>query len=604
MKPLNWILHSILLILLVLLFIPEIGLPLFWTKPRVAVMLDTSPSMNIENKTAQLNTILKDITVLQKQADFDFYPFADSLYPKKETWNTAMGYQGRATDISCIFKEFEHDKYDAILLISDGRHNGPDILQNITSLAPLWSIAVGKGDLPDIGITEACVDDSLNLELRISSHIPTPIASTVKIYAGEKQIAARNISLPTHGLSQFRIPLSGINRSREIKVLLEELENEDFLENNRYSVKISRHGKNPRVLFIGNLLNLETKQILNTLKMIPDITLITYIEVANNRFIKAGNNASADIIVVGPIAKQASPKLLNIINNANGKTPILFLCNGTNLPLEIAKIYPLVPDIMDKNSNSKALLSKSDLGKMLSGNWQPSTIAMDIKSGKGYKTKKKVTALMKTGERVYFAYDRINGNLALQLPQLAKEAKRNEAIFRETITRSIQYLINPHSFPFSILAAKTRGNLLSIQLKSQLSFDSNELEAFLSPDFHKLSIIPTSINTFKLTGNAKPGSYKLHIKWNKRHAVMPQTITIPQQKTEQPSRGSNPKLLTYLADHNHGRIISSKELDSFVNSLPRNKHVKFKPLKTPWLVIIICLILLGEIWYRRQHGLP
>ena len=152
MKPLDWILRGLILAGLATLFIPSIPLPRPGTRPRLILLVDASSSMSSEEKQNQYHELVAELEGLQGSVVLDAYRFADSLAPLKNP--AGVKFNGRRSDIHAALGSLDTKGADAILLVSDGRHNGPDELEGKLLPIPLHALAIGAKNLPDIGIEE------------------------------------------------------------------------------------------------------------------------------------------------------------------------------------------------------------------------------------------------------------------------------------------------------------------------------------------------------------------------------------------------------------------------------------------------------------------
>jgi len=198
-KPFNWIVRGLVVLGLALLFIPGINLPLPDSKPKVIILIDASSSMNDKTKEKKLRDLSKIIEPLKTRFSFQVYEFADSL--SNHTSLSNVKFVGTKTDIGKTLEKLDTKDAEAVLLVSDGRHNGyvdPTIKK--TSI-PLWTFAVGQTNLPDIGIEEVSVDDDSadhiykNLRVRMRSNLKEPIDSKLEICSPDKFLQKVDVTL-------------------------------------------------------------------------------------------------------------------------------------------------------------------------------------------------------------------------------------------------------------------------------------------------------------------------------------------------------------------------------------------------------------------------
>lgn len=594
MRYFIWILRGLILLCLVILFIPAIRLRLFWIKPRLAVLIDASASMASPTKQSQWNYILKPLQEIESEAELETYSFSDSL---RSVSFKNLTFNGSRTDISGAVKEACARNPDAILLVSDGRHNGPLIPDRLSSDIPLWSIAVGEAGYVDLSIEKVKFSDSGKLNVRVRSRGLPGGFRTVRLYADSRFRSMHRVQLAGEGLTEVSIPFTESGPPDIWRVEIDSVPDEDRTDNNSYSVRTAEKRRNVEILFLAGEIGAETEAILENLRRLPDLTLRTRIALTPQQVLdnSAGN---PDVVVVVGLGTGPSPTLVTQVRNAVRRDlPVLLVSAGENLPEDLKNISPLrkqagpAPGAGDIRTNT--------LGTLLLSEWTPEP----VKPYQNYwSVSNDAEVLCGDGDFAFIA--RRGKIIGVEFPELVELINRDRNGFRAFLQHTLSYLADPEGFPFSFSIQKATEAAVELTVSSRVDVNEGNIHAWLEPDSAPLNIVPQSHQSFLATGVSPHGEKTFKIAWGGMVFTPRGKISIMPVPPEQPSRGANPELLEWLSSCNSGRMIEVEELDVLFDSLPRGKEIHYQPLGSPWLVIFLTFIFLGEIWYRRKTGLP
>jgi hypothetical protein len=598
-KPLDWILRGLVLAGLAFLFIPSITLPRPGTHPRLVLLLDASLSMASKEKQQQYQEFTEELKQSGTKVTLDPYRFADSITPCNNPARVEFG--GRRTDIHAALGSLDYQGADAVLLVSDGRHNGPEELEGKMLPVPLYVIAMGEKGLPDIGIEDVGMLDSTQVRIRLRSNLNTETASELSFYTADKKIAEHKVRLAANGLTELTIPAPPTVSGTTWRLELDSLASEDRLDNNFLVFHPYRKSPQIKVLFVAGTISQETELILASLRALPGIKLSTHIEITPEqtatRIIE-----SPDVLVVGPLRTDLSLKTQGLIRDAvKDGTPLLLVSSAERAPSGLKDLFALEPT--RRRIDISPPWQYSPFAQLLIGGWHPEVV--ENHSGVIYVERSDAETLVgKDGASFIAAFKKPVRIVEVELPDLVSAISLDKEGFVSFIRNALAYLVEGEGFPFRFRVDESTDACLRLELYSEVEVAGGELEAWLAPDSHVLNIVPMSANSFRVTGAPAMGEYRVNISWNNQRFVPQGKIKISEAPPEQPSRGANHELLSHLAQQNSGELITPAELQDVIESLPKRKTFTFKPLKTPFLVILVGLALLVEIWYRRRSGLP
>lgn len=600
MRLVDWILRFLILAGMGILFVPSIKLPKPGKRPHLIVLIDGSRSMSDPYKQLQLNEIGNDINAVQSLATKDVFQFSDSVAPVGNL--SKVRFEGHRTDIGAALDLLKPGDADMILLISDGRHNGPDQPVTKQRPVPIYGIVIGENDLPDIGIDEVSYLDSSRVRVRLRSNIEESILTRLDMYRGTDRIATRKIKLSSDGLTEFTLPVPA-DPEGSLRFELDSLPGEDRLDNNSFVFYPTRRVNNYRAQFVAGMITQETELILHELGSIPGIELSTYIEIAPGKIAQNGS-PKPDVLIVGPLGGKTSKEVIQHITDTHSENvPIMFISALYQAPNELSPIMPMIKT--RSNLNPSPPWQRTPFAEILLSDWQPEAGINNDTLRELYAAKPETDVLLGKNKASFIVKSETPVRiLGIEIPSITQAVDADEEGFSKFIKAALTFLIEGPGFPFSFEVAEASSASLRIDLFSQIETSGTDIQAWLMPDSHSLNTTPLSSQSLRLTGTPTAGSYKLHLQWNGQEFLPKGGIEVTNALPEESSRGVNYQLMSYLVERNSGHLINSDELRDIVESLPRKKTIDFKPIKTPYLVILVGILFLVEIWHRRKKGLP
>ena len=282
----------------------------FVQEPVVAILLDTSKSMNLKGTQAsrkeELGNLLKSdlLEKLTSKSELEIYGFADTIFPLnlKGDYPDSLG---KATSIGEATKSVEEKLKDknlrGILILSDGANNlGEDpIFVARSKNIPVYTCGIGEYAPPkDIAIERIVyndigyVDNKIPIQVDISHHgfdkLKTPVSiKKISRGGGKETLTQKNLTLSTSGGTQtleFEITPQeeGIH---QYELTVPQQEEELVRENNRriFSIKVLK--SKIKVLVVTGSLNWEYTFLKRALEKDKNIELKSLVYGENREII-------------------------------------------------------------------------------------------------------------------------------------------------------------------------------------------------------------------------------------------------------------------------------------------------------------------------------
>lgn len=240
----------------------------------VVVVMDDSGSMHLKDDGTEATRIAigeaaltksKIVENLRKTMRVRVVRAARSVQAEGE--KVADGW-GDSTDLAAaldtVLEQVSPDELAGVILVSDGRHNRPDRVEDVTRRfgildAPIGLVAVGSEEPPkDAAILSVRAPEAIHLgdRMRVSAELKFDgyKGQTAKVYLrqGDKILERREIAIPQdHHREEIhfaQIPeKGGVN---DYRVEIDELDGERFKENNRWDFETSITDAKTNVLIV------------------------------------------------------------------------------------------------------------------------------------------------------------------------------------------------------------------------------------------------------------------------------------------------------------------------------------------------------------------
>ncbi len=234
-------------------------------------MVDDSPSMN--EKVSQVRDFLSSFKSVTKHKT-QSYAFADSLLGLIKTDSIII--QGNRTDIAKSIKMVEVKKPGALVILSDGQNNAFTDPIQVSSQTPfpIYTIGFGRISEQDIGIRrlnaprQIYLGETANVVLRITSQGFGSQRAKVSLYQGNSVLKNQEILLTDNLTEQelvFRLAPNEIGKML-YKVVINKHQNEDNLSNNEKEFGMTVLKSKLKIIVLSNSPSYNTRFLINTLK--------------------------------------------------------------------------------------------------------------------------------------------------------------------------------------------------------------------------------------------------------------------------------------------------------------------------------------------------
>lgn len=378
---------TILVIVLFLLLYPVLQ-TIFEKKelPKIAVLLDNSESMQIQDKYGMRGDSLNYLlNILLSSGDTDslkyqIFKFGKSL---QTLHSDSLMFNEENTNLSSALIDVQDSLADqnlqAIILVSDGQYTlGSNPLNNLNKISiPVFTAAVGDSSPhKDLKISEIRVNrvayqgEEISIKVSLMQEGYERGKIMVRLNEGPKQVEARTIELPPSGFEKELEFSYKPQQTGDLKytISLDQFEDEISTLNNRSSFLLKVLKSKQKVLLISGHPSFDQQMIDFVLERLPDVNLTKLTEKSNGFFYE--NNSSAikidsfDVfILLGyPTSKSRNKileKLLKVSLQKN--VPLFFILSDK---VSISRLS-LLKEILPISINS-VLISQKNVNVRLS----------------------------------------------------------------------------------------------------------------------------------------------------------------------------------------------------------------------------------------------
>ncbi|MEY3897919.1 MAG: hypothetical protein RLZZ214_3440 [Verrucomicrobiota bacterium] len=256
-------------------------------KREVVVVLDDSGSMQLKDDGSEMTRIAMAEAALAKSRIVEklgeklrvrVVKAARSVRAEGEA--VAEGW-GDATDLASalgtVLEQVPPDELAGVLMVSDGRHNRPDRVEDVARRfgildAPVGMVAVGSAEPPrDASILSVRAPEAIHLGDRMRVAVDLKLdgykgqKAKVRLRRGEKVLEEREISIPQdHHREEVRfaqVPEEGGVGDYQVEIT--ELEGERFKENNSWEFETSITDARTNVLIVESYPRWEFRYLRN-----------------------------------------------------------------------------------------------------------------------------------------------------------------------------------------------------------------------------------------------------------------------------------------------------------------------------------------------------
>lgn len=338
-----------LALLIVTLFEPLLRLRQSETvKPRIAVAVDVSRSMNINDRSIQRGTVARSayqqlIDALGDEADV--FLFDGRLRPFQLRLADSITFAGYRSDLGGAIRNIanmaDEQRYGAVVLVSDGNHNDGDQPLYAAEKSGMGVYAVGIGDT--IAPSDVKVASILGRGLAILQQ-PVPIAVDIEqvgniegsaelVLKDNDQIVARQQVMLSQSVKTRRASLSWTPATEGIHKVVAELvwSGKEFTKrNNAVQIFVKVQKNKRRILLVAGSPSPDVTFIKSAIEVDPTVEVVTRIQRDGNAFYEGSIDAAAlkdvqALILVGYPTSLSAAGALDILAEKAKRTSLLFV---------------------------------------------------------------------------------------------------------------------------------------------------------------------------------------------------------------------------------------------------------------------------------------
>lgn len=284
----------IFLLFIFLLFQPQYNLrEKLVTKPILAVLLDSSESMNLNDPYPRWERVKKfflrePFKELKKNYQLQFYTFSDKLYPWEDKFPSP---KGKVTNITQALKEISKtENLIGIILITDGQHNqGEDPFP--TPDLPIYCLGVGNPQPKDLAIEEIRHSDfafkniPLDIEVNLSGYGFE--GKNIPVSLWEKNVSnqiihTKNVKIDSQGKGKVELTFTPQELGEKVYLVsVPTYKDEVTPANNSKEFLLNVVREKIRILYLCGQANYEYSYLRNVLKNDPSIELVSFVILRN-----------------------------------------------------------------------------------------------------------------------------------------------------------------------------------------------------------------------------------------------------------------------------------------------------------------------------------
>ncbi|OGS21836.1 MAG: hypothetical protein A3J83_01920 [Elusimicrobia bacterium RIFOXYA2_FULL_40_6] len=262
------------------------------TKPKVAVLVDTSRSMGFSGRIGAVKKFFnKNLPLIQKYFVTDFYQFSKNASSVKDNEIKGLEANGNATDITQTLDAVCNNKnYDAVVLLSDGINNSDKNIKNVYGLikVPIIGLYPNEPDAPrDLALidikTAGFVFKNVPTQITVGFYSNGFLGREVKIYLKkDKEILASKRKTIDSSYQEASFDFTSTKIGLETySIEIEPLPEETVLSNNHKEFNIETIREKIRVLYICGQPSSEYYYLRHFIKSNPSLELVSFVILRN-----------------------------------------------------------------------------------------------------------------------------------------------------------------------------------------------------------------------------------------------------------------------------------------------------------------------------------
>ncbi len=294
--PHLWVFRFISFFLLIVLILSPVFLLERTRKGRLAILIDNSLSMSIQDPEfprgrffTAVRFLDEILPSLRKKFEIRIFSISPALKEIESGDIRNLQATGEDTDINGALSDLRKSNVDAVFLISDGNTTSP--LKNYPSL-PVYTLGIGgKRGYPDVRIDEikgkriVTPGENVTLEIKVNNSLGEKVPATLVVKEKDKSIAKKNIEL---GIGENNLLLNHTflkegNHLLKFEVL--PVEGDILKENNRRNFHVVVMREKAKVFLMAGKISWEVKYLKKLLENNPSYEFQYYIRVGEKVFL-------------------------------------------------------------------------------------------------------------------------------------------------------------------------------------------------------------------------------------------------------------------------------------------------------------------------------
>jgi len=325
-------------------------------KPVLAVLIDQSKSMTIQDRTVDRKTSLLDalsapaLRTVEEQSDLLYGVFDTKLHLLKSFANDSISFNGEGTDIGGALKQLKEQTAErnlqGVLLITDGNATtgSSPLFEAEEAGLPVFTVGIGDTSEPHDVVVQKVLANTITY---VGNNVP--VNATLKssgmnnervevtLLDGGKTLDRKTLLLEP-GTREYAVPLSfvpDVDGMRKITVEVSQLPGEVSTQNNRSSFYVKVLKSKMRVVMIAGAPSADVAAIRRALQDDSNVEVKTFIDRGNGQFYEGvltdqELRAAECIILAGyPGSKSSTATLQAVANTAESGKGILFVLSRT-----------------------------------------------------------------------------------------------------------------------------------------------------------------------------------------------------------------------------------------------------------------------------------
>jgi hypothetical protein len=339
-------------------------------KPVLAVLIDQSRSMTIQDRTGDRKTSLLNtlhapaLRNVEEKSDLLYGVFDTKLHLLKSFANDSISFKGEGTDIGGALKQLKEQSSErnlqGVLLITDGNatSGSSPLFEAEEAGLPVFTVGIGDTSEPhDVVVqkvlanTITYVGNKVPVNATLKSSGMNNERVEVTLLDGGKTLDRKTLLLGP-GTREYAVPLSFVpvaDGMRRITVEVSQLPGEVSVQNNKSSFYVKVLKSKMQVVFIAGAPSADVAAIRRALQDDSNIEVKTFIDRGNGQFYEGvltdqELRAAECMVLVGYPGPRSSTTVLQAVANAAGSGKgLLFVLSRTTDIRKLQMLQAVLP---------------------------------------------------------------------------------------------------------------------------------------------------------------------------------------------------------------------------------------------------------------------